>query len=153
MPMKETYESIEVLTDCKKLITTKKGEKLIFDAQNDFEKTFTVQLKETPKTKQVPIEMLDDGYSDSSDTVVGAVIGLLVLGILGVIGFLQWKFVLCKQFLCIKCSKKAEKSKKRKEKETPDADDDQFNANDLIKNRKKWDNDLPEGISDDDSES
>lgn len=61
---------------------------------------------------------LDDGYSDSSDMVVGAVIGLLVLGIFGVVGFLQYKFVFCKKFLCIKCSKKGEKRKSKKA--TPD---------------------------------
>ena len=60
--------------------------------------------------------------------VVGAVIGLLVLGLLGVVGFLQWKFAFCS------CDK-------GKGGKTPGAtkggpsDPDQMDANDLIKAR------------------
>jgi hypothetical protein len=57
------------------------------------------------RSQQVAVDSLDDGYDDGSDAVVGAVIALLVLGVLGVLAFLQWKFVLCKQCLCIKFGK------------------------------------------------
>lgn len=100
---------------------------------------------------------LDDGFSDSSDLVIFGVIGLLVCGVFGVLIFLQYKFMICKEFLCIKCDKK----KKGKNKSTPggkkkskhvDESDEQMDANDIIhKRKKKKGDDLPEGLSDESS--
>ena len=114
MPMRDTYVSVAPMDGCRKMVTTTGGEKLIFDAQNNFISTFQVTQIDNSTSNQNQIQMmstLDDRFNDSSDMVIFGVIGLLVCGVFGVVGFLQYKFVICKEFLCIKCDKKKSKKK------------------------------------------
>lgn len=172
MQMQDNYESITNMPECMKLVHMKNGQKLIFNANNEFvdiyqeqtgQETFgNVQLN-TQGSKQVTIESpYQDDYTDYSSLVIGLVVALLFMGVGGVLGFLQYKFVICKQFLCLKCRKKG-KGMQIYTGTTPTpnegataggpTDDGQFNANDLIRKRQKWNDELAEEDDEDDTES
>lgn len=106
---------------------------------------------------------LSNQYTDYSAVITTFVIVCLVSGILGVLAFLQYKFVCCQQFLCMRCRRK-NGSMTFVAGDTPTAanfgetagvtvDAEQFNANDLISKRAKWNKDeLVEEADDSDSQ-
>ena len=157
-----------------KLVVMLNGQKLIFNNKNEFvdvyredQDTFQGVEFDTKNTTQVSIDdQIQDEYTDYSSLIIGLVAALLVAGILGVLCFLQYKFVICKQFLCIKCKRKGKgmsfstSTTPHPTSPTPNPgetitpnDNNQFNAMDLVHQRKNNKDDLENDDSENDSES
>ena len=104
------------------------------------------------------VNRLDDATTGGGglDGTTAAIIGVVAVGIIGLLIFLQWKYVFCEQILCLRFKKRGGSSKTPTPKGKKRAEEAERGSKvilegvfDVIDNEKKGKgkNDLPDGLS------